>query len=139
MKRNRRTSLLRAWLGAATLLSAAYAATGCSTVQQPAFSNTVEFETVDSPNAHISTVRTHRVDDAIGVTGYVEKRLYRGGMIPGSLLIEAIGSEGNVLAQTEAGYHRRFARSNRAYFSETLPIDPDDVRIVRVTHLGLGQ
>lgn len=140
MNTHRRSTAWRTWFGAAALLGSAFVATGCAALQQNHASNpAVQVITKDSLNGHVSLVQTRVIEDHVTVNGYVEKRFHRGGMIPGKLVIAAIGRDGQVLQEVESDYHRRFAKSSRAYFAETLAVNPDEVKLVRVTHLGFGR
>ncbi len=140
MQMNRRSSSWRAWFGAAALLGSTFVATGCAALgQNHTTSHAVQVVTQDSNRGHVSLVQTRVVDDRVAVNGYVENRFHAGGLVPGKLFVTAIGSDGKVMQEIETRYHRRFGKSKRSYFAETLAVNPEDVELIRVTHIGLGQ
>lgn len=47
-------------------------------------------------------------------------------------------ADGTLLETRVTRYHRPFAKSDRAYFAQTLAVRPDDVRAVRLVHHGLS-
>jgi len=126
--------------GAVVLPGVTGAAAGEPVFQQyRGLSQEVGIETQDSANARMTAVRVRRVDGQVAVTGYVEKRFYRGGPIPGRVTITALGRDGDVIQTIEAGYLRRSANSRRALFSKTLTVDPENLTGVRVAHSGIGR
>lgn len=140
MQNIRKTPMWAKGLRSAAILGAALYITGCSTLNQSATAgHAVQVVTQDSRNGHVSMVQTHVLDGSVAVTGYVEKPFPMRGMIPGRLLVTAVGSDGGVLQEIESNYHRRSSKSKRAYFSETLDVDPSAIELVRVTHLGIGE
>ena len=143
-RRRRKNSVEPAWKSWIVAIAVVVPAVPDVAAGEPVFqqyrglSHAVEIETRDSANARMSAVRVRQIDGEVAVTGYVEKRFYRGGPIPGRVTITAIGLDGNVIKTTETGYSRRTANSGRAYFSKTLPLDPKELSGVRVTHSGIG-
>jgi hypothetical protein len=98
----------------------------------------VELERVDSPSAHVERVRVLVENGALEVAGSLVRPFLQRGRIPGHLYIEALDGQGTVLGTTGASYHRRSVHTGKAWFFETLQVDPDDVRKIRVIHHGLS-
>ena len=122
-----------------SLMLMLWAVAGCSSLSANLASDgNMQIERVDSHNAMIGQVHVGGVADGVRVAGSLRKTFLRRGRIPGHLHIEMRAADGTVLATRVTRYHRRFAKSGRAYFSQTLAVRPDDVRTVRLVHHGLG-
>jgi hypothetical protein len=112
---------------------------GCSSLPPNlASAGRLQIERVDSNNAIIGQVHVGAVADGVRVSGSLRKTLLRRGRIPGHLHIEMHAADGTVLETRVTRYHRRFAKSGRAYFTQTLAVRPDTVNAVRLVHHGLG-
>jgi hypothetical protein len=112
---------------------------GCATLPPDLVAGReLTLERVDSTFAHVGRVRVSAEGGALEVSGTLTRPFLQRGRIPGHLHIEAIGNDGALLFTTATSYHRRKAKTGRAQFSETLPVSPDQVRKVRVTHHGLS-
>ena len=112
---------------------------GCSSLPPNlASAGRLQIDRVDSNNAMIGQVHVGAVADGVRVSGSLRKTFLRRGRIPGHLHIEMRAADGTVLETRVTRYHRRFAKSGRAYFAQTLAVRPDDVRTVRLVHHGLG-
>jgi hypothetical protein len=115
------------------------AATGCSSLSPNLASDgKIRIARVDSKDAIIGQAQVAAVADGVRIAGSLRKTFLRRGRIPGHLHIELLGADGTVLETTFVRYHRRFAKSGRAYFAQTLAVRPDTVNIVRLVHHGLG-
>jgi hypothetical protein len=98
----------------------------------------VTLERTDSRSAHVGRVRVWAADSVLRVSGTLARPDRRRGQIPGHLHIEAIGDEGALLARTTTAYQRRSVKARQARFSAALPVDPLEVRKIRVIHHGLS-
>ena len=115
------------------------AAIGCSSLSPNLASDgKIGIDRVDSKNAVIGQVQLGAVTEGVRVSGSLRKTFQRHGRIPGHLHIELLAADGTVLESTIVRYHRRFAKSRRAFFAHTLAVRPDSVNTVRLVHHGLG-
>ena len=115
------------------------AAIGCSSLSPNLASNgKVGIERVDSNNVIIGQTQVAAVADGVRISGSVRKTFQQRGQIPGHLHIELLAADGTILESSVVRYHRRFAKSGRAYFTQTLAVRPDNVNAVRLVHHGLG-
>lgn len=122
-----------------SLMLVSWAVAGCSSLPPNLASDgNMQIDRVDSNNAIIGQVHVGAVADGVRVAGSLRKTFLRRGRIPGHLHIEMRAADGTVLATRATRYHRRFAKSGRAYFAQTLAVRPDFVRTVRLVHHGLG-
>lgn len=122
-----------------SLMLMVWAVAGCSTLPPNLASDSkMQIERVDSNNAIIGQVRVGDSTDGVRVSGSLRKKFRARGRIPGHLHIELIAADGAVLDTSVTRYHRRFAKSGRAYFSHTVAVPSDTVRAIRLVHHGLG-
>ena len=117
-----------------------WAVARCSTLSPNLASDgRLQIDRVDSNNAIIGQIHVGAVADGVQVSGSLHKRFLARVQIPGHLHIELITADGTVLVTRVMRYHRRFAKSGRANFMQTLAVRPDAVRTVsRLVHHGLG-
>lgn len=122
-----------------SLMLVLWAVAGCSSLPPNLASNgRLQIDRVDSSNATIGLIQVGDVADGVRVAGSLRKTFLRRGQIPGHLHIEMLAADGTVLETRVTRYHRRSAKSNRAYFAQTLAVRSDAVRTVRLVHHGLG-
>ena len=115
------------------------AAIGCSSLSPNRGSDgKIRIDRVDSKNALIGQTQVAAVADGVRISGSLRKTFQRRGRIPGHLHIELLAADGTILESSVVRYHRRFAKSGRAYFTQTLAVRPDTVNAVRLVHHGLG-
>ncbi|MEZ5587432.1 MAG: hypothetical protein R3E46_10215 [Sedimenticolaceae bacterium] len=118
-----------------SLMLVLWAVAGCSSLPPNiASAGRLQIDRVDSNNAIIGQVHVGAVADGVRVSGSLRKTFLRRGRIPGHLHIEMRAADGKVLETRVTRYHRRFAKSGRAYFAQTLAVRPDAVRTVRLVH-----
>lgn len=118
-----------------SLMLVMWAVAGCSSLPPDlASAGRLQIDRVDSNNAIIGQVHVGAVADGVRVSGSLQKKFLRHGRIPGHLHIEMRAADGTVLETSVTRYHRRFAKSGRAYFAQTLAVRPDAVRTVRLVH-----
>lgn len=123
----------------AAALTALASLSGCAGLPPDlAAGGDVTLERTDSRSAHVGLVRVWTADSVLRVSGTLIRRYGQRGQIPGHLHIEAIGDGGESLARTTTGYQRRSVKARKARFSETLSVDPVEVRKIRVIHHGLS-
>ncbi|HPE81781.1 MAG TPA: hypothetical protein PKZ35_17465 [Gammaproteobacteria bacterium] len=127
-------------LGRASLvLASALSLSACAGLPSDlAAQDAVNVERQGSRNAEVAAVRVRSAEDGLHVNGYLRKRFYARGQIPGHLHIQALDRAGEVLADEVSGYHRPRANSRRSHFSQLLEVNPESVRTIRVVHHGLG-
>jgi hypothetical protein len=130
---------LRTWL-ATGFLTSTIGLSGCASLTDDrAAGSSVDVTKTDSQNAHIALVQVRLIDEQnVNVSGYLTKRYQPRGAIPGQLRIQAVSSDGEVLADVTSSYHRRKANSRRSFFSQTLHVSGRQLSGVKVTHYGLG-
>ena len=98
----------------------------------------VTLERIDSRSAHVRQVRVWAEGSALKVSGTLSRLYSHRGPIPGHLHIEAFGDREVSLARTTAPFHRRSLKARKVHFSETLQVDPHQVRKIRVIHHRLS-
>lgn len=96
----------------------------------------MNIERTNSRNARVALVRARAMDHKLRISGALVKRYSGRGAIPGSLHIEILGDEGDLLGQSTSRYSQHGAKSRRAYFSEIVTVRPGDVRTIRIIHQG---
>lgn len=122
-------SVLVAVLAAVAFLS------GCAGMPPDLTENgELELERVDSPKAHVGPVHVRAADSGLMVSGSLSDPNGRRGRIPGHLHIEAIGDHGVPLAAITTDYYRLSFKARQEKFSKELPVDPGDLRKIRVIH-----
>ena len=127
--RQARISVFAAGLAAVALLS------GCAGMPPDLTdSGKMELERIDSPTAHVGPVHVWAADSGLMVSGSLSDPNGRRGRIPGHLHIEAIGDNGVPLAAITTDYYRLSFKARQEKFSKELPVDPGDVRKIRVIH-----
>ena len=106
------------------------AVAGCSSLlPNLAADARLQIDRVDSNNAIIGQVHIGVVVDGVRVSGSLRKTFLQRGRIPGHLHIEMRAADGTVLETRVTRYHRRFSRSGRAYFAQTLAVRLDARRV----------
>ena len=124
--------------GASLMLAVSFIA-GCSSLPPNLTTDSrLQIERVNSNNATIGQVSVSADTDSVRVSGSLRKRFVTRGRIPGHLHIELISADGSILNASVTDYHRRFTKSGRAYFSQTIAISPNTVRAIRLVHHGLA-
>lgn len=115
------------------------AVTGCSSLPPNLASDgKIRIDRIDSKYAIIEQTHVAAVADGVRVAGSLRNTFQQHGRIPGHLHIELLAADGSMLGSSVAHYHRRFAKSVRAYFSQTVAVQPDAVRSIRLVHHGIG-
>ncbi len=123
--------------GASLMLAISFIA-GCSSLPPNLTTDSrLQIDRVNSNNATIGQVSVSADTDGVRVSGSLRKKFASRGRIPGHLHIELIAADGSVLNASVTDYHRHFAKSGRAYFTQTVVISPDAVRAIRLVHHGL--
>ena len=123
-----------------SLMLMVWGVAGCSILPPNLASDSrMQIDRVDSNNAIIGQVHVGAVNDGVRVSGSLRKKFLARGRIPGYLHSDLIAADGSVLDTGVTRYHRRFAKSGRAYFPHTVAVPSDTVRAIRLVHHGLGK
>jgi hypothetical protein len=96
--------------------------------------NAITIERVDSSHAEVTSARVTRRGAEITVNGRLQKRHYGRSATPGHLRIEVFDANGVLLAETTTDYRPLNPKMGSSEFSQTLPVDADRVRTIRVAH-----
>lgn len=119
----------------AAVLAAVAFLSGCAGMPPNlADSGELVVERIDSPTAHVGPVQVWAEDSGLMISGSLSDPNGRSGPIPGHLHIEAIGDNGVPLATMTTEYYRLSFKARQEKFSKELPVDPGDVRKIRVIH-----
>ncbi len=132
MRCSGRTESVPVWAVVATLAAMVSACAGLPL--DPVITDTVAIERIDSGKARIRSVQVRDRDGQLAVSGRLQKRHSGRSPLPGHLHIDAMDDDGNVLATAIARHHPLNPRLGSADFSQVLPVQPERVRAVRVTH-----
>lgn len=108
---------------------------GCAALIGPqALAQSIAIDRVDSPGTRIDRVRLGHSATALLIDGQVRHRVPVPGPNRGHVRIELLDGDGRVLETVDTGYARLHRRSRLARFHAEVPIDPTQVRTVRIAH-----
>jgi|ATLU01.1.fsa_nt_gi hypothetical protein len=118
-----------------TVVALVMGLTGCATLpNNPPSSNTLTVEHVDSNAVQISNITVRQEGSGIKVSGNLRNRFNQRRIDRGHLHIEIFGDNGEQLFEVSRKYRPNNANLRQWPFVETLPVQFEEVVMVRVQH-----
>lgn len=94
----------------------------------------IAIEKIDSSRANTGIVQVREESGRLKVWGRIEKRHEGRGRIPGQLIVEVSGDQGEKVARETMPYYVENAKLGVSRFSENLSVRPHSARRVRIIH-----